>query len=292
MTIISHKGKSMKISFKPLSEADFTLLLKWLETPHVKSWWDQDIKWDFELIREKFIGCVKGYKVVDGAANPLCACIIYVDDIPIGYIQMYNAYDFARTVPLVRLPPNLGAFDIFIGEEKYLNKGVGSKAIVQFLKEYGDSYTHIFVDPQSNNFAAIRTYEKAGFKKNIEQPVTGELWMTREQSSDLHKQIQQLELSLLTPSVRKSLVQLNKLIANDFIEFGSSGKVYNKQDCMALDEKLREFKVIDFKIKELSKEVILATYKTIENGDVSLRSSIWKHYGDGWQMVFHQGTKV
>ncbi|NBO24779.1 MAG: aminoglycoside adenylyltransferase, partial [Chlamydiae bacterium] len=30
----------MKITFAPLAESHFSLLLKWLESPHVKKWWD------------------------------------------------------------------------------------------------------------------------------------------------------------------------------------------------------------------------------------------------------------
>ncbi len=90
----------------------------------------------------------------------------------------------------------------------------------------------------------------------------------------------------------QSTEQLNQLIADDFLEFGSSGRVYNKQDCIKSDDSPRKFSVSNFSIKELAKDVMLATYNTIEDGAVSLRSSIWKRYGDEWQMTFHQGTKV
>jgi RimJ/RimL family protein N-acetyltransferase len=282
----------MKITFTQLTESHFSLLLKWLEAPHVKAWWAQDIQWTPDLIQEKYTDYVKGSKLENGVAKAISAHIIYVDNTPIGYIQIYNAYDFARTKPLTELPSSLAAFDIFIGEKNYLKHGIGSKAIVQFLTEHCDSYTHIFVDPESTNLAAIRAYEKAGFKKIKEQPDTGEIWMILDQTSAVPKLIQQLELSLLDSSVRKSPEQLNKLIADDFLEFGSSGKIYNKKDCLEPDEKPRKFEVSDFKVKELSKDVMLATYKTIEDGAVSLRSSIWKQYGDEWQMIFHQGTKV
>ena len=53
----------MNIIFKPLGEADFPLLLKWLEKSHVKAWWDPDILWTLELIKEKYSDYVKGYKI-------------------------------------------------------------------------------------------------------------------------------------------------------------------------------------------------------------------------------------
>ena len=527
----------MKITFTPLAESHFPLLLKWLETPHIKAWWGQDVKWTPELIQEKYTNYVEGYKLENGIAKTLKAYIICVDSMPIGYIQIYNAYDFARSKPLTGLPSNLAAFDVLIGEKSYLKQGLGSQAIKQFLTEHGNSYTHVFADPENTNLAAIRAYEKAGFKKIIEQSDTRELWMIRDQTgrpgplrtiqklvqeryskakaifwagsvsqdqgtsasdldlvivfdaipnayreafvydgwpidafihdtdtlryffeesragngisglsymilngrivtdpsafseniktlaqkvlnagpdvwdkkqidnerflitdvlddikypasrdeqiasaawlfealgqfyfrsqnkwcasgksiirylkndnpelavdfteafkslfqtgssvpleslankilapydglfwdgyksdapkdfrtaeaSTLPKLIEALEQSLLDPSVRQSTAQLNKLIADDFLEFGSSGRVYNKQDCIKPDDSPRKFSVSDFSIKELSKDVMLATYNTIEDGTVSLRSSIWKRYGDEWQMTFHQGTKA
>lgn len=170
----------MDITFKPLSETDFPLLFKWLEMPHVKAWWDRDVKWTPALIQEKFGDYVRGVKLENGVSKTIHAYIICADDKPIGYIQMYNAYDFTRSKPLTGLPSSLAAFDVLIGEEKYLKQGVGSKAIMQFLKKYADSYTHVFVDPESANIAAIRAYEKAGFRKFTEQPDVGEIWMIRE----------------------------------------------------------------------------------------------------------------
>ncbi|MBA2652256.1 MAG: DUF4440 domain-containing protein [Tatlockia sp.] len=115
------------------------------------------------------------------------------------------------------------------------------------------------------------------------------------QSEELLKLIQHLELSLLDPPIRQSKNALNKLIADDFVEFGKSGKIYNKQNILdALPtEKPKIFNMIDFEIRELSQDIVLARYKTIENGVVSLRSSIWQKVGDpSWQLLFHQGTKV
>jgi len=113
---------------------------------------------------------------------------------------------------------------------------------------------------------------------------------------NLHNVIQQLELSLLEPATRRSVNYLNKYIADEFIEFGASGKTYNKHDIIESlpFEKERKFNVVDFSVKMLSQDVVLATYKII--GDsitlASLRSSIWKRVDNKWQMVFHQGTKI
>jgi hypothetical protein len=43
------------------------------------------------------------------------------------------------------------------------------------------------------------------------------------------EELRSLELSALDPTVRSSPGLLSRLLADDFIEFGSSGKIYDKQ---------------------------------------------------------------
>jgi aminoglycoside 6'-N-acetyltransferase len=87
----------MNITFEPLTESHFPLLLKWLEMPHVKAWWDQDIKWTQELINKKFSSYVDGWwKAENGQTEKIEAFIICVDSKPIGYIQQYDAYTYLR----------------------------------------------------------------------------------------------------------------------------------------------------------------------------------------------------
>jgi aminoglycoside 6'-N-acetyltransferase len=283
----------MNITFIPLAESHFPLLFKWIETPHVKQWWVSEIKWTQESIEEKYSSYVKGYKLENGVKRPMHAFVICADGIPIGYIQSYNAYDFPRSKELKELPENLAAIDVYIGEAGYLGKGVGPRAIRQFLDNHIDSsYTHVFVDPDSKNSNGIRAYEKAGFKSLGEQKDVSEVWMLREQANT--QLFMQLEMSLLEPKVRSSVSQLNKLIADDFIEFSSSGKVYDKQDLLKFlpTEETRNWAASDFAVKVLSEDVVLVTYKTTKSCSTCLRSSLWKRNVNDWQMLFHQGTKM
>ena len=45
-------------------ESHFKLLLRWLETHHVNKYWDSDIIWNEELIKEKYQTYVEGYKIL------------------------------------------------------------------------------------------------------------------------------------------------------------------------------------------------------------------------------------
>jgi aminoglycoside 6'-N-acetyltransferase len=169
---------SSPITFEPLSRAHFPLLFKWLKTPHVKAWWDQDMQWTPTLIQEKYESYVRGYKIHNDTARPIKAYIIHADTAPVGYIQYYNAYDFPRAKPLIGLPDNLAAFDMFIGEEHYLCKNIGSRALTLFFTLIAQgTYTHVFADPDSANIGALKTYEKAGMQHIQVHQDIHEVWM-------------------------------------------------------------------------------------------------------------------
>ena len=121
--------------------------------------------------------------------------------------------------------------------------------------------------------------------------------MTEEQRIKEH--LISLEEKLLNPEVRKSVEEVSKLLADDFIEFGSSGNVYNKKDMIeALRKELAEqISVHDLKLNLLIPEAALVTYPAMKKDDsdnetTSLRCSVWKKTGEKWQIVFHQGTPL
>ncbi len=172
-----------QINFLPLSTMHFPLLLKWLESPHVKAWWNDNIVWDLKKISEKYTSYVQGYKIEKGIKKPIQAFIICHDNQPIGYIQLYNAYDFFRINQSPNLPKSLAAFDMYIGEQTLLKRGVGRHALVLFLKQYADPvYEAVFTDPDTLNVAAIKTYLNAGFHKLPLQPDKAVLRMLRKRS--------------------------------------------------------------------------------------------------------------
>ena len=160
------KNFSQHIKFISLSESHFPLLLKWLETPHVKACWDQDIKYDLNLVNKKFDKYIHGIPISNALSKLIYAYIVYLGDAPIGYIQTYNANCYAEKNGLnVNLIPTASAgMDMFIGEENFLNKGFGSLIIESFWQQIvSKHFDHCLVDPDANNIKAIRAYVKAGF---------------------------------------------------------------------------------------------------------------------------------
>ncbi len=117
--------------------------------------------------------------------------------------------------------------------------------------------------------------------------------------SSLHEQIYNLEDRLLQPEIRRSGEEISMLLADDFVEFGSSGRTYDKiQVVEGLPHSPTVPTVIeDFQVKVLSSYVVLATYRAVKANESreemrnSLRSSIWRFTDGRWQIVFHQGTR-
>lgn len=105
--------------------------------------------------------------------------------------------------------------------------------------------------------------------------------------------LRELEERLLQPSVRATADQVAMLLADEFVEFGSSGGVYDKQQVVvALQQEQGQggkLTVTDFSARTLAPDVVLLTYRITETR--TLRSSIWKQMNGQWRMVFHQGTK-
>ena len=114
-------------------------------------------------------------------------------------------------------------------------------------------------------------------------------------------QLRELEESLLDTGVRHDRSRLRSILAEDFVEFGSSGRAWTRNSIIDLLAAEMEFfppAIEDFRCAFLSAEVALVTYRTVRtdpnSGEVraSLRSSIWTHEAGAWRMRFHQGTRT
>jgi hypothetical protein len=116
------------------------------------------------------------------------------------------------------------------------------------------------------------------------------------QESLIERQLQELELGLLQPSVRKSQ-QVGELLAEGFVEFGSSGRTFTKEQIIAglQAEATTNCTATEFNVQLLAPHVALVTYRAHRHTEPplhTLRSSIWEHRQGRWQMVFHQGTST
>lgn len=112
--------------------------------------------------------------------------------------------------------------------------------------------------------------------------------------TDLETTLFALETELLEPSVRNQPARVDALLADDFFEFGSSGRVWTKPviiERLAGEAPILR-RVSDFAATLLAPDVALVTYRVerLDDGSTTLRSSLWAREGNRWRMRFHQGT--
>lgn len=113
-------------------------------------------------------------------------------------------------------------------------------------------------------------------------------------SATVERLLEDLERLLLTPHARKSS-RVSDLLAEEFVEFGSSGSQYDKAQVVAAlqGEDAAEIVASEFKVRLLAPNVALVTYRAKRGSESpvqTLRASIWRQREGQWQLVFHQGT--
>ena len=135
---------------------------EWLLRPHVRRWWaDDPDEHDYPegTIRE-WMKAVRG-------EDPTDMFVIHLDGTPIGVIQSYRVHDYddyiAQVGPLEG--PAFG-LDVFIADPALIGKGHGPALIRDFVRQGFDRYgvDYCVIGPSKSNTAAIRAYEKVGFR--------------------------------------------------------------------------------------------------------------------------------
>ncbi len=111
--------------------------------------------------------------------DPTDYFVIELDGRPIGDIQCYLIDDDPEYAAMVALGRPAFGIDLFIGEPELIGRGHGPALIRAFLRDvafprYGVDLC--VIGPTRGNVAAIRAYEKAGFRflKNYLEPESRE----------------------------------------------------------------------------------------------------------------------
>lgn len=112
---------------------------------------------------------------------------------------------------------------------------------------------------------------------------------------------QALEEELLEPRTRHDRARLLELLAEDFEEVGASGRVFGRDQVLALlmQEKpaeADELSMEDVQVRQLGTDLVQLRYlsrRRSANGDrCAQRTSLWRRSEGKWQMLYHQGTLV
>jgi hypothetical protein len=103
------------------------------------------------------------------------------------------------------------------------------------------------------------------------------------------------EQQLLDPSVRREPATASALLAEDFREFGSSGRSFDRSailDLLASEPPSTQpvATISDFALTRFGADAALVTYRATHPTRITLRSSLWVCREGRWLLLFHQGT--
>lgn len=110
------------------------------------------------------------------------------------------------------------------------------------------------------------------------------------------EQLTGLEEDLWREVSRFDVPYMEQVMAEDFIEFGRSGRMYDRQECLSHPRQPIDavIPLPDLAVRMITRDVAQVTYNSHVTYDGELlkgrRSSIWRRAGDSWELVFHQGT--
>jgi hypothetical protein len=108
--------------------------------------------------------------------------------------------------------------------------------------------------------------------------------------------LERLEEELWREATRFDKKRMSEIFASDFFEIGRSGRVWQREECLAAPQQpIRAVLPLpEFKARLIRPDVAQVTYNSAVTygGIVELarRSSIWTRTSAGWRLRFHQGT--
>lgn len=111
------------------------------------------------------------------------------------------------------------------------------------------------------------------------------------------REVMDREIRLLDPGVRRSAAEVEGLLHPDFVEFGSSGRQWTRNEMLSAiggeltgDEPPATY---DMRAVRLADSVVHVTYVSVHANRHVRRSSLWCGSEDGeWGLYFHQGTVI
>ncbi len=154
-------GRWRDLTFRPLAEADLTVVSDWLRAEHVRAWWKDPA--DLDAVRAKYLPRIRGEEPTD-------VFIASTSAGAFGLIQRYRFTDYGSwgaTVAGSNLAfPNAAGIDYLIGVPALTRQGLGTEMIRQFSDGVFSAYPHtetIVVTPQLANHASCRALDSAGY---------------------------------------------------------------------------------------------------------------------------------
>ena len=141
------------VFIRELDNADMPFIKSWLKKDYIKKWCGEPQEWFDEI------------ENVRGEYDWLNHFIVEYDGVPFGFCQYYDCSKTPKGFEWDNEPLGTFAIDYLIGEEQFLNKGLGS-VIIQKLNELiiaKENPKQIIADPVKENLTSIKLLVRNGF---------------------------------------------------------------------------------------------------------------------------------
>jgi hypothetical protein len=109
---------------------------------------------------------------------------------------------------------------------------------------------------------------------------------------ELQEYLYSIEERLLNPEQESDRAALVPLLASDYKEFCSSGRIFNRDQTVdaLLHSRPLAATINFFYVTRLAPNLAHATYHSVTTHATTHRSSLWIFRDERWQLFFHQGT--
>ncbi len=148
-----------QISFRPVAEADFPMLWRWLAEPHVRAFF-QKTPISLEEVAAKFVPRIRG-------EVPTRCHIALHGETPFGYLQSYRNADWPEWAAMIGRGGG-ASIDLHIGDPAFLGRGFGRGMLAAYVRDvvfpHFADLSEVYIAHEVTNVAALAASQAAGFR--------------------------------------------------------------------------------------------------------------------------------
>jgi RimJ/RimL family protein N-acetyltransferase len=142
-----------QIILEELKDEDIIIIEQWLQKDYIKKWYDPIDEWINEI------------KNRNGEYNFLKHFVVKYNSVKIGFCQYYDCFMAKELLYKVKRQNYTYSIDYLIGEENFLNKGIGKEIIKQLIKKIKtENGKEIIVQPDMENIKSNKALLANGFE--------------------------------------------------------------------------------------------------------------------------------
>jgi RimJ/RimL family protein N-acetyltransferase len=145
-----------------MTAGDLPMVSEWMFSPEVRQWYYSAGYTDREQAERHY------HEEMSEVPRSTWHYVIQIGGIDAGFIQTYLVCSYPEFNEAVQADTATAMIDLFLSNE-FMHKGHGRHIMEAFLRQIVFSGAHFDADkcaigPEPKNLAAIRMYEKAGFR--------------------------------------------------------------------------------------------------------------------------------